>query len=257
MPKFDEAFYREIASLLRDRVAEQAPDWTAANDSDPGVTLIELFAFLVESMTGRANTTDRSRLGAACLARAALALAHDPARATVGARERPPFFDGRFLSADELSREQEYFDSRLRLEQECFDDRLRRHHRELHGYGTVRGLGVSVPRETDARPRVVVAPGVALTPNGTLIEVRAPAEVNLPREGHQVHVNLLHAEGPLGPPPGLHERAAECSRVEEAFAIRIEVAALDDAVVLARLQRADGGWDVDETFEPARMRPSG
>lgn len=246
MPKFDEAFYREIASLLRDRVAAQAPDWTEVNTTDPGVTLMELFTFLVESMTRRANTTDWSRLSAARLARAALSLADDGARVPDGARERPRYFDGRFLSADDLSREQDYVDKRLRLEQEYVDDRLRCHHRELHGAGTVRGLGVSVPRETDGGPQVVVAPGVALAPNGTLIEVCAPAEVSLPREGHLVHVNLLHAERQAGPHPALGERGAQ-------FEIRIGAAALDDAVVLARLRRADGDWEVDEAFQPARV----
>jgi hypothetical protein len=167
MSTFDEAFYDEIASALRDRVAAQKPDWTEANASDPGLTLIELFAFLVESMIDDASTMpDSTRLGAARLSRAALALADDRVRAADGARERPPYFDGRFLSPDDLGREQEYLDERLQLERECLDERLRRHHRELHGYGTVRGLGVSVPPETDVRPRVVVAPGVALTPNG-------------------------------------------------------------------------------------------
>ena len=29
----------------------KAPDWTDANDSDPGITLLQLFAFLGESLT--------------------------------------------------------------------------------------------------------------------------------------------------------------------------------------------------------------
>ena len=37
------------------RIPIHNPDWTNFNESDPGVTLLELFAFLTESLLYRAN----------------------------------------------------------------------------------------------------------------------------------------------------------------------------------------------------------
>jgi hypothetical protein len=42
MQQLDEAAYSEFATLLGDRVAAYAPEWTGNNESDPGIQLIEL-----------------------------------------------------------------------------------------------------------------------------------------------------------------------------------------------------------------------
>ncbi|HZB37994.1 MAG TPA: hypothetical protein VE443_08345 [Beijerinckiaceae bacterium] len=69
---------RAIARLLRERLAPFSPQWTDPNHHDPGVTLLELFAFLGESLTYRAGHAAR-------LAAAALALVVDkrPAQGSV------------------------------------------------------------------------------------------------------------------------------------------------------------------------------
>lgn len=57
---------RNYADILRDalaRIPVHNPDWTNFNDSDPGVTMIQLFAFMAESILYRANQIpERNRL---------------------------------------------------------------------------------------------------------------------------------------------------------------------------------------------------
>jgi hypothetical protein len=57
---------RNYADILRDalaRIPVHNPEWTNFNESDPGVTLIQLFAFMTESILYRANQIpDRNRL---------------------------------------------------------------------------------------------------------------------------------------------------------------------------------------------------
>src|SRR5262249_40742436 len=136
MQKFDEAAYRDLAEALRERVAVYTPDWTGGNDSDPGVSLIELFAFLAESLLYRANLIpERGRASAIRLAQSALMLAGPATAVTPGTLERLRYFAGQLLSPDDLTLEQDYFRARLR-----------RLNRELYGSGIVGGLGVSVGR---------------------------------------------------------------------------------------------------------------
>ncbi len=63
LPAIDD---RDHAALVRDTLAlaaVHAPEWTHTGPSDPGVTLVELFAFMAESLLYRANLIpERSRL---------------------------------------------------------------------------------------------------------------------------------------------------------------------------------------------------
>lgn len=63
VPSLDDRTY---AAILRDalaRIPVHNPEWTNFNDSDPGVTLIQLFAFMTESILYRANQIpERNRL---------------------------------------------------------------------------------------------------------------------------------------------------------------------------------------------------
>lgn len=54
-PTFDGRSYREILGEALARVPAHLPSWTHLNDSDPGVTLLQLFAFMTESLIYRAN----------------------------------------------------------------------------------------------------------------------------------------------------------------------------------------------------------
>jgi len=54
-PKIDTLTYRELLQETLARVPVHTPEWTNLNDSDPGVTLAQLFAFMGESVIYRAN----------------------------------------------------------------------------------------------------------------------------------------------------------------------------------------------------------
>ncbi|HED35832.1 MAG TPA: hypothetical protein ENJ08_16685 [Gammaproteobacteria bacterium] len=61
-PVFDSRSYREILNEALARIPAHNPEWTNFNDSDPGITLLQLFAFMTESITYRANLIpERSR----------------------------------------------------------------------------------------------------------------------------------------------------------------------------------------------------
>lgn len=54
-PTFDSRSYRELLNEALARIPAHNPEWTNFNDSDPGVTLLQLFAFLSEAIIYRAN----------------------------------------------------------------------------------------------------------------------------------------------------------------------------------------------------------
>ncbi len=61
-PVFDSRTYKEILNEALARVPTHNPEWTNFNDSDPGITLLQLFAFMTESIIYRANRIpDRNR----------------------------------------------------------------------------------------------------------------------------------------------------------------------------------------------------
>jgi hypothetical protein len=239
MQKLDDAAYGDIADALRARVAARAPEWTDNNESDPGVVLLELFAFVTESLLYRQNLIpERGRSNAARLAKLAQALAGGTAAGHT--LVRPRYFAGQLLGADDFSLDQDYF-----------RHRIRRLNRELVGAGVVRGLGVSVqPDDAGTGQQVVVAPGFAIDPHGEEIELCDPARASLPPTGGLLYVTLHHAERPTHPLPAANGN--EFSRTEEGFAIRIDAAPSGDAVALARLVGAHGHWHVEEAFRPAR-----
>jgi predicted phage baseplate assembly protein len=51
----DDLRFQELVSEARTRIVRHSPDWTEHNVSDPGVTLIELFAWLTEILSYRIN----------------------------------------------------------------------------------------------------------------------------------------------------------------------------------------------------------
>ena len=245
MQQLDEAAYREFATLLSARVATYSPEWTDSNEIDPGVQLIELFAFLTESLLYLANAIpERGRDSADRLAKFAQALANRNEGIANYMLERPRYFSGQMLGVEDF-----------RLEQDYFRRRLRRLNCELHGSGVVRGLEVSVQSGSpSAERRVVVMPGFALMPHGEEVEVCELQTIDPPEEGHLSYVVLLHVEVSSHPVPAVNGGGTEFTRVEEGFAIRFEAAPLDAGVTLARLVRKDSGWHIDNDFKPRRVR---
>ena len=62
-PTLDERSYQNLVDEALARIPIHNPEWTNFNESDPGVTLLELFAFLTESLLYRANQIpERNRL---------------------------------------------------------------------------------------------------------------------------------------------------------------------------------------------------
>jgi hypothetical protein len=238
MQKFDEAAYRDFAEGLRERVAAYAPEWTGSNDNDPGLALIELFAFLTESLLYRTNLIpQRGHASAIRLAQSALMLA-GPSKAPRGVLERPRYFAGQLLGPDDFSLEQDYFRARLR-----------RLNRELYGSGIVSGLGVSVKRD-GAGEQVVIEPGFAIDASGEEIEVCSVTSAQLPQTGRLLYVLLLHRERPTHPQSTA--AGTQFSRIEESFAVRLETTPADNGVALARLRFVKGRWRVDAAFKPPR-----
>jgi hypothetical protein len=59
----DDRSYQDLVNEALARIPVHNPEWTNFNESDPGVTLLELFAFLTESLLYRANQVpDRNKL---------------------------------------------------------------------------------------------------------------------------------------------------------------------------------------------------
>jgi hypothetical protein len=54
-PNLDDLTYDRIVTELTNRIPVYCPEWTDYNDSDPGITLIQLFAYLTEMVGYRLN----------------------------------------------------------------------------------------------------------------------------------------------------------------------------------------------------------
>lgn len=63
LPVIDDRRYQKLVEEALARVPVHTPEWTNFNHSDPGVTLVQLFAFLTESLLYRANQIpERNRI---------------------------------------------------------------------------------------------------------------------------------------------------------------------------------------------------
>lgn len=63
LPTVDARSYEQLVSDALARIPVHTPEWTHTGASDPGVTLVELFAFMAESLLYRANLIpERNRL---------------------------------------------------------------------------------------------------------------------------------------------------------------------------------------------------
>ncbi|HEY0069627.1 MAG TPA: baseplate J/gp47 family protein [Chloroflexia bacterium] len=63
VPELDNRRYQDLLDEALARIPVYTPEWTNFNKSDPGVTLIEVFAFMVENLLYRANyIPERNRL---------------------------------------------------------------------------------------------------------------------------------------------------------------------------------------------------
>src|SRR5689334_2914089 len=55
IPSIDDRRYQDLLNEALARIPVHTPEWTNFNKSDPGVTLVEIFAFLTETLLYRSN----------------------------------------------------------------------------------------------------------------------------------------------------------------------------------------------------------
>jgi len=226
----DDATARALFDRFKDLVP---PDWSGFNESDPGITLVNLLAWLAEALlyrTGRATDARRE----AALRELLPLLACGPPR-------RPRYLEGQILDAATLEAEQNYH-----------RDKRRRLNLALYGYGVVSGLGVQVGAGADG-PHVVVDPGYAIDPFGETCALCTRAIVRLPGAASAVFVSLRVWERPCCPVPRLDGQ--EQTRIEEACVIAISARSPPTAIPLAHLVRGSVCWAVDATFTAPAARP--
>ena len=54
-PQFETRTYRDLFNEAIARIPSHTPEWTNRSEPDPGVTLLQLFAFMTESLLYRTN----------------------------------------------------------------------------------------------------------------------------------------------------------------------------------------------------------
>ena len=93
----DDRTFQDLVNEARLRITQRCPEWNEHNVSDPGITLIELFAWMTESTIYRLNRPRQASRGAAEPARhpdRAAQRRHDghpvPARRAAGATAPHP-----------------------------------------------------------------------------------------------------------------------------------------------------------------------
>jgi hypothetical protein len=237
--ELSDADWEKLTRDLSTRVGVVVPDWTDFEAHDPGVTLVELFAYLTESLLARGDVSPdvRARLGdvLARLERAGDTGCQD------GTLSRNRFFTGKMLTADDLDEEQSYHRTKHR-----------RHNRLFHGVGIVSGLDVGLepgPAGDDAV--VVVSPGLAIAPEGEELVV-CERVTRDPCQGESVcYVTVALVERPVNPTPG-----GEASRIEESAEVAVSEDVPPGHLAIARLLRDSGAWAVDPGFEPPRSGQS-
>jgi len=230
----DDATLRRLVARFREIVGRDGPDWTRFNDSDPGVTLIQLFAWLGESLLYRGDDPSRARRDAARRAFARLTM--DGCVSACAPLRRPRYYTGQLLAAATLAAEQDYQ-----------RDKLRRHNLALHGVGVVSGLGVHVDAGGDG-PRVTIDPGCAIGPCGDELALCERVAARLPVEGPEAFVSIRLWEHPGGTTPG--PEGPEAAWIEEAALVAISARVPVDALALARLTQGPDGWSVDAGSTP-------
>jgi len=228
----DDATARTLAESGR-RVVN-VPDWTDSNESDPGVTLIELFAWLAESLVYGQDGASRARSDAA--RRAFARLSQPRALRCTAART------GRDSSraADRrrhLAAEQDF------LREKCGATTARCRLRDRIGPGRADRTG----RRVDASSS---SPGYArdAARGIEIVKVTVP----LPSGANELFVSLRHWDRPCNPVPG--PGGPEAAGIEEASILATTATVPATAVGLARLRRETAGWSIDASFAAPRAR---
>jgi hypothetical protein len=225
----------ELVRDLSRRVAADSPDWTDHADHDPGLTLVQLFAFLTESLLDRGGISAETRAHLRdVLARLERA---DDVGCADGTLTRNRYYSGKLMSVADFEEEQSY----LRTKQ-------RRHNRLLHGVGVVRGLEVTMESGQAGGDRVIVSPGVAIAPDGEELVVCDPVSLDVCPGSAVCYVSLTLAEREVDPTAD-----DEPTRVEESAEVGVSDDVASGQLAIARLKLDGGAWRLDPSFTPPRV----
>ena len=88
-PVLDNRTYEQLRDELVGRIPSVAPEWTDHNESDPGIALLELFAYLGESLLYRFNQIPETTKIAFLRLLGVRPRPAQPARALLAATDRP------------------------------------------------------------------------------------------------------------------------------------------------------------------------
>ncbi len=254
-----------LTQALARTMNDHAPGWTGRNDRDPGITVLEILAFLAEGVqlhhgvvNGGAPVASRIVEALQAYERkesvemsvkderpvrvATLDDRRPDARAVLhegwSGTKRPRFFPGRLLTADALSDEQHYH-----LEAH------RRHLQMFHGSGIARGLQVEVDADGGT---ITIEPGVAVDARGREIDLAERATVAMPHGSVSPALIVLeYTERMVDPVPVSTDAGVEWSSIEQGCRVVI-AASHESGVALARVVRDKDRWRVDRSFAPVR-----
>jgi hypothetical protein len=246
VPPLTEDQLQAIATRLTRSLPPETPGWSNVSDSDPGVTLLQLFAFLTESLLFRTTRIPGRSLALIDRLTAALTALRGPAAVAWGGGTRVRYFAGQMLSAETLQAEQDYVRGKRRLQ-----------NRLAFGMGIVSGLDVQMEAaSTDIAPIVTIAPGLAIAADGEPIAILEPLTCTLPTSSSSGFVTLAYVEHAIDPVPplGAANSSAEPSRIEEGVAVNFVDAAGGSSLAIARLVRGEWDWQIDPAFRPAGRR---
>jgi hypothetical protein len=216
-----------------------SPDWTDFNDHDPGVSLLELMAWLAETGLYRLNAVPEAGQAAATRLRAALAGLSAVSAAPCEPLARPNFFNGLLLDAATLSEEQSYLRAKSR-----------RHNLHLHGWGVVQGLAVSLDSGgSSGQARVHVGAGFGIDASGEEVHVCKDVQVRLPQTPRRLLITLRHHDLLSDPVPSATRRQ-DFARVCDVSVIGLVSELAYPAIPLGTLDARDGQWRLEEAFKP-------
>ncbi|GEM_PF-994014 len=254
MRKLSEEQWQSVANALVREMAHVAPDWTAHNTHDPGITVLELLSFALTDLQHHQYKLDpHGRVLARQIAQLAQSLSSkDSTGDCPPGLQRVNYFTGQLLGVDDFAAEQDYI-----------RNKIHGRNRLLHGAGVVSGLQVTLERAA-GKTQVVIAPGLAFNARGEEIDVGAPTSLPLPPQGKSLLVLLHYAEQPCRPVPAPATDAqadaqehTPFSRITETFTAMLAPSADDTAVAVARLNFTRGRWTLDRKFRVAMqsLRP--
>ena len=238
----DRVALESLAADFRKAMQSSVPQWTDPPESDPRVTILEMFAFVAEGLvfhTGEIPERGRATARRAAAALAALGETCEPGGESL---KRPLFFNGQLLDAATFAAEQDYH-----------REKLRRLNRAVLGYGVISGLAVHVEPGDSGGGRVVVEPGHAIDRRGEQVSLPCRATLAVPAHGESAFVTVRLWDHTCTASPTAGGLPDGMPIVEEACLIGVSSAVIQPAFALARLVRSDGRWQVDPLFATPRV----